>query len=392
MAKTVGVRPAKKDEIQKAKGIIHYDTDNLYPNTLLSIIERSPTARACIGVMERFVFGRGMTEAGDFWKKVINIKGLRVDQLARRIINSYKTHGGFALHFNYNAFYEKVSVKPLDFTSVRLGTPDDEDYTGKIIVYPKWATDRYSDRKMDVYDTYNPDPEIIARQVELAGGWEKYNGQVWYYGANGETSYPLSPFEPCRNDMITEILIAAGKNSNVSSNFLGSQILVLPGTFRDLSPYPEDKELIDRGESSRYEGEIMQMITQLQGAERMGSIAVVENNVYDKDGKPVKFEVLKFDVQNFDKIHEYTETSCENAIIKVCGVPHILIKPTATGFSQELLDNYYQFYNEATSYDRLIIEETMMEIFKGWHYDINPSKNYSIKPLTLTIGREVEKI
>ena len=394
MAKTVKVLPAKKDEIQIAKGIIHYDKDNAYPNTLDNIIDRSPTAKACLAVMERFVFGRGMTESGNFWKQTVNIKNLKVDQLTRRIIRSYKKHGGFALHFNYNGMYEKVSVTPLHFPSVRLGKPDDGNYSGKVIVYPKWPQQhRISridgfDKTKDVYDVYNPDPEIVARQVELAGGWNKYNGQVWYYGENGEYDYPLSPFEPCRNDMITELLISAGKNSNVSSNFLGSQILVLPGTFKDLSPYPDDRSLIDSGQESRYESEIMQMLSQLQGAERMGSLAVIENGVKDKDGNPVKFDVVKFDVQNFDKIHEYTERSCEDTIMKVAGVPHILLKPTATGFSQELLDNYYQFYNEATSYDRLIIEETMAEIFKNWHYAINPKGTYAITPLTLTIDKK----
>ena len=130
------------------------------------------------------------------------------------------------------------------------------------------------------------------------------------------------------------------------------------------------------------------MLSQLQGAERTGSLAVIENGVTDKDGNPVKFDVVKFDVQNFDKIHEYTERSCEDTIMKVAGVPHILLKPTATGFSQELLNNYYQFYNEATSYDRLIIEETMAEIFKNWHYAINPNGNYAITPLTLTIDKK----
>jgi hypothetical protein len=388
MAKTVKVRPAKKDEIQKSKGIIHYDKDNLYPNTMNNIIDRSPTAKACLGVMERFVFGRGMTESGDFWKQKVNIKGLRVDQLVRRIIKSYKRHGGFALHFNYNSLYQKCSVKPLEFASVRIGKPDDEDYSGKVIVYPKWAIDQKFDRVKDVYDVYNPDPEIIQRQVELAGGWEHYNGQVWYFGENGEYEYPLSPFEACRNDMISEIFIGAGKNSNVSSNFLGSQILVLPGTYGELSPYPGDRELYDRGEETNYEKEIMQMLSGLQGAERMGSIAVIENNIRDKDNNPVKFDVIKFDIQNFDKIHEYTEKSCEDTIIKTSGVPHILLKPTATGFSQELLDNYYQFYNEATNYDRQIIEESMMETFKGWFYDINPSGNYEIKKLTLTIDQQ----
>ena len=388
MSKTVKVNPERDDVVITHEGIIHYDKDNRYPNNYINLIKRSSTATAVLRVKDRFVYGKGMTESGDFWKRKINRSGMRVDQLTRRIIASKNRFDGFALHFNYNALFQKVSVKVVDFEHARIGKPDDEDYSGKILIYPKWGRERWSARKGEIYDVYNPDPEIIARQVELAGGWEKYKGQVWYFGQYGEVSYPENPFASAKNDMLAEILISEGKYSNSSSNFLASQIFVLPGTYKELSPYPEDAERYDRGEQTFFEKEIMEMLASMQGAGKMGSIAVMENNVKDNEGNPVEFKTMDFKVQNFDKIHEYTEKSCEDSIIKVSGVPHILLKPTATGFSQELLDNYYQFYNESTSYDRQVIEEVMEEIFRGWFFEINPNGNYSIKPLGLTIDRE----
>ncbi|TVR42396.1 MAG: hypothetical protein EA392_00375 [Cryomorphaceae bacterium] len=350
---------------------------------MLNIIDRSPTAKAVVKTKERFIFGHGMTESGDFWKRVVNSRGHRVDQVIRRMVQSYVKFGGFALHFNYNAMFEKVSVTVLPFEQCRLGKPDDENFKNKVVVYDNW--NEFDRRKAKDYNTYNPDPEVIARQVELAGGWDKYRGQIWYFGDNGEQEYPLSPFEPCKNEMITEILMGAGKNSNASTSFLASQIFVYPGSFAETSPYPEDKEKRDTGEQTRFEREILNMLSSMQGASKTGAVGLIENNIKDNEGNPVKMDVMKFDIQNFDKIFEHTEKSCENTIIKTSGVPHILIIPTATGFSQELLNNYYQFFNEATTYDRQIIEETCMEIFRGWHYDINPINNYEIKKLTLTI-------
>jgi hypothetical protein len=383
MAKTINVNKPKTDVIKKAEGIIHYDRDNQYPNRMNNIIDRSPTASSVVETKERFIFGYGMTESGDFWKRKVNAKAHRVDQIIRRIVKSWSRNKGFALHFNYNEMYEKTSVTVLPFENCRIGKPDDENNKGKIVVYDRW--NEFDRKKAKVYNTYNPSPAVIARQVELAGGWDKYMGQVWYYGENGDIEYPLSPFESCMNDMIAEILIGQGKNSNASSNFLASQIFMLPGTYAELSPYPDDQQRVLDGQQTKFEKDVTDMLASMQGADKMGAVAVMENNVKDKDGNPVKFEVVKFDIQNFDKIHEYTERSCENTIIKVSKVPHILVIPTATGFSQELLNNYYQFYNEATTYDRQIIEETAMEIFNGWHYDINPTGNYQIKKLTLTI-------
>jgi hypothetical protein len=358
MAKTINVNKPKTDVIIKSQGIIHYDRDNMYPNRMNNIISRSPTASSVVETKERFIFGHGMSESGDFWKRKINAKGQRVDQHMRKIVQSWSRNKGFAIHFNYNKMYEKVSTTVLPFENCRLGKPDDENTKGKIIVYDKW--NEFDIRKAKIYNTYNPSPSVIAQQVSLAGGWDKYIGQVWYFGDNGEMEYPLSPFEACTNDMIAEILIGQGKNSNASSNFLASQIFMLPGTYAELSPYPEDEQRAQDGMTTRFEQDVTDMLASMQGADKMGAVAVMENNVKDKDMNPVKFDVVKFDVQNFDKIHEYTEKSCENTIIKVSKVPHILVIPTATGFSQELLNNYYQFYNEATTYDRQIIEETAM--------------------------------
>ena len=205
MAKTINVNKPKTDVIKKAEGIIHYDRDNQYPNRMNNIIDRSPTAVSVVSAKERFFFGYGMTESGDFWKRKVNAKGHRVDQVVRRIVRSWARNQGFAVHFNYNEMYEKTSVTVLPFENCRIGKPDDENNKGKILVYDRW--NEFDRKKAKVYNIYNPSPSVIARQVELAGGWDKYMGQIWYYGENGDTEYPLSPFESCMNDMIAEILM-----------------------------------------------------------------------------------------------------------------------------------------------------------------------------------------
>ncbi len=381
MGATKRINPARRDIVNTFEGIVSYDTDNMYPNTFESIIDRSPTAKSVNDVRERFIYGRGMTDSGEFWKKVINSKGHRVDQLARMIIRSYVRHHGFALHFNYNSLFEKTSVKIIPFQFCRTSKPDDDGYQGKIIVYDKWKTTNVRRNDVATYDAYNPDPEIIARQVELSGGWGNYKGQVMFFGENGGREYPLNPLHSVKNDMIAEIMISEGKNSNVSNNFLASQMLVMPGTYKELTPYPDDED------GSRYEQEMLDIVGGMQGAINQGAVVLVENGVKDKEGNPVKFDVVKFDVQNLDKIHEYTEKSCEQSIIKVAGVPEILIHPVTTGFSTEILNAYYQYYNEVVSYDRQVIEEVMMEIFNNWNYNINPSGNYEIKPLTISIDK-----
>lgn len=50
------------------------------------------------------------------------------------------------------------------------------------------------------------------------------------------------------------------------------------------------------------------------------------------------------------------------------------------GTSKEISDAT-DFYNSITSYDRLIIEEILKDIFSNFHFNICPSEDYSLLPL-----------
>jgi hypothetical protein len=391
MAKTVTISPPFEQVIAKAEGIITFDTGNQYPNQTNYLIDRSVTATRVTSEKSRFIYGKGMTTEGRFWKKVINTTtGMRVDQFFRYVINEYSRHKGFAIHVNYNALGEIQDLRPIEFSLPRIGKPDDADYKGKIVLSNQWNEDYKKNKRgkiLDNFDVFNPDNEIVLRQIELAGGHEKYKGQILYFGENGMVEYPLRPLHAATDDIVAEILIGQGKNSNASTNFLASQIIMLPGTYKELSPYPQDKQ--DNVTQTQFEKDVMTMVGNLQGAARMGAVAVMENNLKDMDGKPIVPTMLPFETKNFDRIHEYTEGSCENKIITVSGVPHILVKPTTTGFSTEIMASYYEYYNELTAFERQIFEELAEMLFKNFRgSNLNPSNNWSITPLKLQINQD----
>lgn len=390
MATTVSIEPPLKKEIRKAEGIISFGEDNQYPAQTNYLIDRSVTAFRATNEKARFVFGRGMTSDKMFWKRRINsTTGIKVDQFMRYIIGQYVRHSGFAIHVNYNALGEIQDLKPIEFSLPRIGKPDDQDYSGKILLSNKWDEDFRKNKRnyVEVYDVFNPDKEIVLRQIEIAGGIEKYKGQILYYGENGEVEYPLRPLHAATDDMVAEILIGQGKNSNASTNFLASQIFMLPGSYKQLSPYPEDQnpDIV----STKFEADVMTMLQNMQGASKMGAVSVMENTLTDREGKPLKFDVLKFDVQNFDRIHEYTEESCANKIITQSGVPHILIHPVASGFSTEIMASYYEYYNEITSFERQIFEELAEMLFSNFRGEnLNPTNDWAITPLKLKINQD----
>jgi len=63
-------------------------------------------------------------------------------------------------------------------------------------------------------------------------------------------------------------------------------------------------------------------------------------------------------------------------------IPPVLLLRVAgsLGTSKEISDAF-DYYNGVTSDDRLVIEEILTELFSNYHYDICPSKDFSILPL-----------
>ena len=63
-------------------------------------------------------------------------------------------------------------------------------------------------------------------------------------------------------------------------------------------------------------------------------------------------------------------------------VPAILLDPVSTGFSTDIMDAAYNFYNNLTGVDRLEAEEMLRELFTNYtHPEILPA-SYEITPLS----------
>jgi len=227
---------------------------------------------------------------------------------------------------------------------------------------------------------YTTDKEVIMRQIETAGGFDKWGGHIMYFGEVGRIMYPHNSFHAVLEDVITDIKLKKGRNANVSTNFMPSAIIEFPFLFKNISPYPEDRK--ENSTTTLFKDEIMAALEKYQGNENLGKLMALENPSVDKDGKHIPFNIRKLDIQNFDKLFESTESAVKAAIRGIYNQPEILHDTVATGFSTEIMNDMYRYYNSITSDDRQIIEETMMELFSGWYYDINPTKNYSLKPLT----------
>jgi len=177
-----------------------YDFDNKYPQRVTDIVNDSGTAKTCLKLHEKFCFGGGLKDT-DFYKSKINSKGETTDKFLRKLFKDFVKFGGVAIHLNYNGLNQKREVSLIPFEFCRLVPEGDERY-GMIEVYDDWGMTKH--KKFDKTDIVyiNPyNPANVEQEVEDAGGWENYKGQVYYSPLN---EYPLAPFDAVLEDMLTE--------------------------------------------------------------------------------------------------------------------------------------------------------------------------------------------
>ena len=367
-------------------GIYNYGEDNLYPNNNRVLANNSSALKRCIKTYGDFLFGNGMTTSEDFWRKKVNVSGLRVDQFLRRLVkNEYPVHGGFAFKVVYNGALDPISVVPLPFETLRLAKSDDFGVIKKIRYHKDWSLKSIKKQDIVTYDVYNPNKEIIAGQIELAGGFENWNHQIFYYGENGEVKYTHCSFHASLEDVVTDVQLKKGRNANASTNFMASHILKLPVSWEEMAD-----EIIATSPNENINREkVIEDIKQqwkdalgsFQSAENIGKIMMLTSKRLDNDGKVIFPELEKIDIQDYDKLYDLTLKIVKDNIRDEYQIPNILLEHVNTGFSTEEMEQAYNYYNNITQNIRQIFEEVFLEIFPKMFTGYDLSDNFSIQKL-----------
>ena len=373
----------------RVEGILDFGADkrNDYPNVSRTISDNSGALGRCQKIYRNFLFGQGMAESGDFWKVVINPFGLRVDQLLRRIGVEMSIHDGVALQIGYNANLDPISITPYPFETIRVENNQDVygnaeyKYITTVKYHEDWTASRFKKDKIKTFNVYNRDKEVIARQIDLAGGIENWNGQMFYYGKDGLVAYPHNKFHEVMEDAITDIYIKKGKNASASTNFMPSHIIQMPDSFAAMSNMDDDKD------GKKLEKSMTDSLKMFQGYDQAAKLWIIQNKCKDENGKMVPFKIDKLELQNYDKVFELTEKSCKENTRDCYLIPEVLFV-LGKGFSTDEIVNGFNYYNNIIKHDQQILEEIFMELFTGWAYDINPSKNYAITPLQYMTDKE----
>ncbi|CAM3788765.1 hypothetical protein MUGA111182_09745 [Mucilaginibacter galii] len=357
-------------------GILNYDVDNAYPQRMLELVAASPTAKDCWNKRAKFIGGNGFEEK-TLGKKLVNDKGLTLAKLLKAVATDKALFSGFGIHLNYNANYQIASAHYVKFEDIRMGNTDSLDTANQYAIYNDWGRKSWKHvmrSKIVFIDHYNPDPVAIDEQVEKAGGWENYKGQLYYFNPEVE-DYPLIEADSVWEDFETEAGIKTFNNREVTTGFLPSTMLFMQARREEADNSTPNADLLNGSNSP---SQLEKDLGAFQGTKSAQKIIVIEYE--DEASKP---EFKPYAIQNNDKLFEATEKSVEARIIKGFSVPKELINAEkSSGLSNggEKKEAIREF-NDNTAPDRLELSEVFEELFSNFCQNLNPSGNWNILPV-----------
>ena len=375
----------KKVTFNKSLEIYSNGEDNLYPERMDRFINNSVTAKTCSNILIQYLIGKGFGEVDNF---KVN-QNLKLIDFADDFANSKVKQRGVYIHVNWGlnelSELKHTSLKVLPFNTCRLGLKDSTEYNGKILFSKDWE----KAKKKDViqFDVYNHDERVVLSQVEKAGGWDKYKGQVLYINDDSDYYYPLSRIDAVALDCDNENQISVYKNRLLRNGFFGKTLfLTKPLTDNTIPEFifdPVSQKEIRNAEFLRMQSErdaFKKVLKDFLGADNADGIMHIESE-HSSDNLDEIFKTVNIKTDIDPDVFKEVEITTRKNILIAFGIPEGLLS-NAEGVFQNgaaSLQEMKKTMWENTSKERanfLNVLNDLMSRFDGFDYGI-----LTIKPL-----------
>lgn len=355
--------PAVIDRVYEIQA---YDVDNLYPQRADEVRNGSFTLKSAIDRITDFIKGQGW-EDPNLANLIVNSEGMTGNDVLDYIAQDKSPYVGFALHIKYNLNFRIAEITPIEWMYNRLGLPDERGAIRNIKYSTNWERDPskvlHDPYEIETYDVFNPDPNVVRQQMEACGGWQNYKGQILYWTPK-PGKYPKVRFDAAFDYAQAQAEIGVASVSGIQNKFAAQHIFRYPGKFAD-----------DNDERNFRQG-----LSEFQGAEGTNSMLIVEDD--SRGDGPARPLVESIQMQNTDKMYEFTSKDARNALRESLAVPAPILGqlPEAGMFNQEQIRDSYDYMNVMTSGDRDQIVRVFKKIFSFWK-DMIQVSTFNIKPL-----------
>lgn len=354
---------SKVVKFNSSLGVFVNGENNDYSETMQRIKRESKTAIMASEKMTDFLVGKGFGDADDD----IRINGVRVIDILRDMAVDLVDERGLFVHVNYNSLGEITSMKPLPFDNCRVGDEDDRNYKSKILVYPDWLCGSIDNKKLKVYDVFNPNLKVIESQVERDEGWSNYKGQVFYLNMDGREIYPLSRLDSIWRECSSERESSIYKHRLLKFGFFGKTLFI---TRPLVGKKPTAKSTTDewrRYRDSQTElANFQKNASEFIGADSTGNFLHLQTDFKGEDLEKA-LVVKQIESKIDDKLFEYTDKQNFESICMIYkNLPPDLIKSSGSsifGANGTMIKEMKRSYQENTEFERSLLERTFNSLF-----------------------------
>ena len=273
--------PKSFAEKSSGKGWINYGDDNLYPQYLIDLYQKSGTHNALCTSIGYMIFGEGLKT--DSLDARLKMEEWGLDDEIRKSCIDLKIQGGFALEIIYSIDRTTISkVRHLPFENIRSGEINEREEVEFYYYSRDW-----SDKSCEPEEVHTFDPSQS----------KEYPVQILYVKpfSVGSSSYPATDYQGSIAYIELDKEIASYHISNIRSGLAPSYVI----SFLNGSPPVEERNRIRNDIES-----------QLAGATNAGKFIITYSDQPDR--KP-SFE--PFPLTDADKQYQFLSTETTNKIM-----------------------------------------------------------------------------
>lgn len=214
-------------------------------------------------------------------------KDKQEDEFYQKISMDYILFGGFAVEVIWNIDHTSIiKMNHLDFSKVRSGKADDENNPTFYYYSNDWF--KYSNRKIDMLQSYNDNPEFDNHQIYVA---KRY--------MVGEDIYPKPYYVAGLKWLITDIELENYYANLVQNNFVANTLINVPAYFDEEKQKAFEKDIKGSFTGSENAGRVF--ITYSEDKEHAPTIEKFNNDADDTKYRFITEQVT----QNIAIAHNY---------------------------------------------------------------------------------------
>ena len=179
------LRKFNYQEDKKETKFVKNGVDNLFPQHIIEMYNKSSVNAACINAIVEGIIGEGLTANDEMYLKRANSHGESWNDLFAKAAMDYKLHGSFAYEIIYSNDRQRLEAYHVDFSYLRAEEKDHKGHIPGYFISTKWdqkarfTNNIYEDQDVEYLPVYNPEKALEEpRQIYVHRDYRP--GQEYY--------------------------------------------------------------------------------------------------------------------------------------------------------------------------------------------------------------------